>query len=103
MRTQKNQLKKLYKLAKEAEVGSMVECPSCGTMFKKTRKQSAFCTSRNGTICKDFYWNNVTETKRCNLSRISPANAAFIERNQLYRDNDFFDDDQGWDAHKGTF
>jgi hypothetical protein len=70
-------LKALYLKAKEAKVGETVFCPSCGKPFNKTNYQQAFCKNNTGTICKDYYWNNVTPTKRNNKTRISPANAAY--------------------------
>ena len=72
-------LKSLYQKAKEAKVGQTVYCPSCGKPFEKTNYQQAFCKNQLGTICKDFYWNNVTPSKRNNTTRISPANAAYME------------------------
>lgn len=92
----KGELKRRYNKAKEAKVGDIIKCPSCGSIFKKTNYQSAFCKELGGTVCKDYYWNNVIETKRNNTTRISPANAAFKE---TYFNEDF-DDDQSWDAHK---
>ncbi len=70
-------LKELYKISKAAKVGEECICPSCKTKFVKTNYQQAFCKSKGGTICKDFYWNNVTPTKKCNITRISPASAAW--------------------------
>lgn len=72
-----SKLKEKYTLAKSAKVGEKVCCPSCGTEFDKTNYQQAFCKSKPGTECKDYYWNNVTPTKRNNKTRISPANARF--------------------------
>ncbi len=85
-------LKSLYKTAKEAAVGTEVKCPSCKTMFTKQHHQQAFCTARIGTRCKDFYWNNVTPKKRNNTTRISPANAAYMERMAERRERDCDDD-----------
>lgn len=70
-------LKANYTKAKEAKVGENVCCPSCGTEFVKANYQQAFCKSKLGSVCKDFYWNNVTPTKRNNTTRISPASASF--------------------------
>lgn len=71
-------LKSLYEKAKSAKVGESVCCPSCRTDFEKTNYQQAFCKSKTGTACKDFYWNNVTPGKRNNTTRISPASAVFL-------------------------
>lgn len=101
MNTNLKNLKRLYRISKTARVGEMVICPSCSVSFEKTNYQQVFCKSLNGTVCKDHYWNNVTPTKRNNTTRISPANARFMEENGIGEEkfNDF-DDDQSWDAHK---
>ena len=91
-------IKARYKIAKEAKIGDEVTCPSCGTTFIKSTKAQAFCKTKTGTRCKDFYWNNVIPTKRNNTTRISPANARYYEEFIELRQN--FDDDMGWDAHK---
>lgn len=70
--------KKQYNLNKIAKVGETIICPSCGTSFIKTNYQQVFCKSKTGTICKDYYWNNVTPTKKNNTTRISPASKAFL-------------------------
>jgi hypothetical protein len=97
------EMRRHYKLNKEAKVGDKCRCPACLTYFVKESYQQVFCKTKPGTKCKDFYWNNTTETKRNNTTRISPANARYyaevIEPN-LDRN---FDDDPGWDAHKGSF
>jgi hypothetical protein len=96
-------MKALYNSAKAAKVGDKVKCPSCGTDFEKTNYQQAFCKSKPGTECKDYYWNNVTPGKRNNTTRISPASARFMAKRDSERDereNDDLDDDQSWDAHK---
>jgi len=96
-------LRILYSEAKAAEVGENCICPSCNTKFEKTNYQQAFCKSRIKTKCKDFYWNNVTPKKRNNVTRISPANAAYFNNVIEPRMNANFDDDMGWDAHKDSF
>ena len=86
-------IKEKYELAKAAKVGENCTCPSCGTLFKKTNYQQAFCKARGKTKCKDKYWNTVTPEKRNNTTRISPANAAYscmqyeIRSAQPKRDN----------------
>jgi len=101
-------LKTLYKKAKEAKVGETIFCPSCGKPFEKANYQQAFCKTKTGTICKDYYWNNVTPTKRNNTTRISPANEAFYEMHieplkRTIEESEDLDDDQSWDAHKDSF
>ena len=71
-------IKQLYETSKSAKVGSNCKCPSCGTEFVKTNYQQAFCKSKNGTVCKDKYWNTVIPEKRNNTTRISPASANFM-------------------------
>lgn len=95
-------LRSLYKKAKEAKTGSEIRCPSCLSMHTK----KAYNTTFDSKQCKDNYWNNVTPTKRNNTTRISPANDAYMQENNIgkYREEDTdFDDDQSWDAHKDSF
>jgi len=61
----------------DAKVGEEIVCPSCSTKHIKKSYQSVFCKTFKGTRCKDNYWNNVDQSKRCNTTRISPANAAY--------------------------
>jgi len=69
---------KQYKKNKEAKVGTLCMCPSCGAQFVKKCYQQAFCKSQTGTTCKDKFWNTVTPQKRCNTTRISPANERYF-------------------------
>lgn len=73
-------LKEFYKKSKSSKVGESCVCPSCKNVFIKENYQQAFCKSKEGTVCKDYYWNNVTPNKRNNTTRISPANKAWQER-----------------------
>lgn len=93
----------LYKLSKQAKVGTECICPSCRTKFIKTNYQQAFCKSKGGTICKDKYWNTVTPEKRCNTTRISPANSAFYHTRiaPFYNDNERDNDDDTPDYDDG--
>lgn len=96
-------MKAAYVIAKSAKVGDKVKCPSCHTDFEKTNYQQAFCKSKPGTECKDYYWNNVTPGKRNNTTRISPASARFMAKREEEREErEDFDDDQSWDAHKDS-
>lgn len=81
MNKNRQSLKDLYKLAKDAKVGETVRCPSCLVPFEKTNYQQAFCKFLDGTVCKDNYWNNVTPTKRNNKTRISPASLNWLAKN----------------------
>lgn len=98
-----SELRKFYLQAKSAKIGQRVQCPSCGEMFEKKYYHQSFCQTKSGTTCKDFYWNNVTPTKRNNTTRISPASARYMSKVQRNREyyNDL-DDDQSWDAHKDS-
>jgi hypothetical protein len=71
--------KEKYLLSKNAKVGDKCICPSCNSVFVKEHYQQAFCKTKGGTICKDKYWNTVTPTKYNNTTRISPANAFYME------------------------
>ena len=86
-------LRERYNLNKEAKVNESCICPSCQTEFIKTNYQQAFCKSKSGTKCKDKYWNNVTPEKRNNTTRISPANARWMERQKEYKEEQFNPDD----------
>jgi len=66
-------IKEQYNINKNSKVGESCICPSCNMKFIKKYYQQAFCQTRGGTICKDFYWNLITPTKRNNKTRISPA------------------------------
>lgn len=95
---------KTYLTNKSAHIGQELSCPACGSRFVKKHYQQAFCKTRPGTQCKDKYWNTVDPTKRNNTTRISPASKAWIDRQKERRDRSvFYDDDQGWDAHKDSF
>lgn len=86
-------LKSKYQNAKSAKVGDMCKCPSCGEKFVKDNHQQAFCKTRPGTKCKDYYWNNVTPDKRNNKTRISPASAAYMNEMRERRSRDFDPED----------
>lgn len=64
--------------ALNAPIGSNIICPSCKTAHVKKSYQSVFCKTHKGTKCKDNYWNNVDQSKRNNITRISPANNAYF-------------------------
>jgi ribosomal protein L37AE/L43A len=104
-----SKLKELYQKVKEAKVGETVCCPSCKTEFVKKSYQQIFCKSKTGTTCKDFYWNNVTPSKRNNTTRISPANARFyalhiepLKDSGKHWPMGVDEGPEGWDGHKDT-
>ena len=82
-----------YKINKDAKVGDECVCPSCNSKFIKTNYQQAFCKTKGGTVCKDKYWNTVTPEKRNNVTRISPANARWRERQREYHEENNFNPD----------
>lgn len=85
---------KQYKKNKTAKVGEICFCPSCGAEFVKGNYQQAFCKTKGGTVCKDRYWNTVTPQKRCNTTRISPANENYynnVNSQRQYNDDDGLD------------
>ena len=82
-------IKEKYRLSKLAKVGETCICPSCSMSFIKTNYQQAFCKTKGGTKCKDKYWNLIISEKRCNLTRISPANAAYKTRMAISRERKF--------------
>lgn len=79
-----------YAINKTAKVGEVLICPSCGKNFIKTCYQQTFCKTKKNTVCKDKYWNTVTPQKKCNTTRVSPANAEYYER---LRDRNFNPED----------
>lgn len=95
-------IKELYENAKSAKVGSTCKCPSCGTEFVKTNYQQAFCKSKNGTVCKDKYWNTVTPEKRKNTTRISPANASWMAMKEVQRSSRVRRTSEGYIVRNGV-
>ena len=88
-----------YLMNKDLAVGSEMICPSCGTKSIKKYSQQSFCKTKDGTKCKDKYWNTVTETKRNNTTRISPANKAFKDKHfpKIENEDDYdADSDLSW-------
>tara|TARA_R110000772_G_C13310268_1_gene440088 strand:+ start:22405 stop:22710 length:306 start_codon:yes stop_codon:yes gene_type:complete len=82
-----SKIKEKYKASKGANVGDSCICPSCNTTFVKTNYQQAFCKTRSKTKCKDKYWNTVTPGKRNNTTRISPANQAWMDKQEQRRED----------------
>lgn len=68
----------IYNKNKAAKVGSTCVCPSCNTSFLKQNYQQAFCKSKQGTKCKDYYWNMVVPERRNNKTRVSPARQFYL-------------------------
>jgi len=90
MGKKKNKLIAARKLCNKAKVGEEIVCPSCGTTHTKKSYQSVFCKTKGGTKCKDYYWNNVDESKRKNTTRISPANARYMsDREDNFNPDDY--------------
>lgn len=111
-----SKIKDKYEKAKSAKVGESCICPSCGTPFVKANYQQAFCKSKEGTKCKDKYWNTVTPEKKNNTTRISPASAAWLaskdtpiilghgtSQRKIDQEDRLkleLEDDGSWDAHQ---
>ena len=89
-------VKERYNINKSAKVGEELVCPSCCETFIKVSYQQAFCKTKPKTQCKDKYWNTVTPKKRCNTTRISPANHRYYE-NHIKREVNGSDYDDGMD------
>lgn len=89
-------MRQLYAVGKQADVGTVINCPGCGqTLVKKTKHHKY-----HNQVCKDAYWNQVDPRKRNNTTRISPASARFMASRPV-REPDY-DDDPSWDAHKDS-
>lgn len=84
-----SKLKAKYKSSKSAKVGDLCVCPSCNSDFIKEHYQQAFCKTKRGTKCKDKYWNTVTPTKRNNTTRISPASARWMAKQEEIREREW--------------
>lgn len=87
-------IKARYQLNKSSKVGESCICPTCETEFTKTNYQQTFCKSKSGTACKDKYWNTVTPEKRNNTTRISPANAKWMEKQKQYKEERWNPEDE---------
>jgi hypothetical protein len=86
-------IKTIYNLNKTKKVGDTCSCPSCGSIFVKEHYQQTFCKTKEGTVCKDKYWNTVIPTKRNNTTRISPQNRMYKERMISIKSYREFEDD----------
>ena len=53
-----------YDKAKAAKVGTMISCPSCGTIFKKRTYHQVFNSNKGRGNCKDRFWNIVPDDRR---------------------------------------
>jgi hypothetical protein len=84
-----NKMKVIYSETKAKKVGENCVCPSCDTEFIKTHYAQGFCKSKGGTYCKDYYWNNVTPSKRNNTTRISPASQRWLNKQSRERSERF--------------
>jgi hypothetical protein len=73
-------LKNAYNLSKSIKIGNVFICPSCGMSEIKKYYNQAFCKSKEKTTCKDYYWNNVDESKRNNIDRPSLKRITFVSK-----------------------
>lgn len=53
------QLQARHSAAKHAKTGTDVPCAMCGSPFKKTSYQQAFCSNSGAGNCKDSFWSQV--------------------------------------------
>ena len=53
-----------YNACREASVGDIISCPSCGKEMKKKSYQHVFCSNKGRDNCKDIYWNNIDPRRR---------------------------------------
>ena len=59
-----------YTHAADASAGEYVNCPQCGTVFRKVNKQHTFCQK----TCKDEWWNTKDPTRLEALKAIKRRN-----------------------------
>ena len=59
-----------YTHAADANAGEHVNCPQCGTVFRKVNKQHTFCQK----TCKDEWWNTKDPTRLEALKAIKRRN-----------------------------
>lgn len=54
-------IKQLYDVAKAAKVGTMIICPTCKELHKKTTYHKVFCSNgkKSRKDCKSKYWNTI--------------------------------------------
>ncbi len=54
-------IKQLYDVAKAAKVGTMITCPTCKQLHKKTTYHKVFCSNgkKSRKDCKSKYWNTI--------------------------------------------
>lgn len=54
-------IKQLYDVAKAAKVGTMIVCPTCKELHKKTTYHKVFCSNgkKSRKDCKSKYWNTI--------------------------------------------
>lgn len=97
-----------YARAKEASVGSEINCPYCGCKFKKDVYNKVFCSnakSKGNKNCKDNFWNKVDPDKKCRKTEyyyetILPNIAKELGFPDVETMKNHVEDfDGSWDAH----
>lgn len=63
-----------YTHAADANAGEYVNCPQCGTVFRKVNKQHTFCQK----TCKDEWWNTKDPTRLEALKAIKRRNGKAV-------------------------
>ena len=56
-----------YRVAKQAEIDTTIECSWCGKHIVKRTHHRAFCSCK----CKQSFWNNVDEKRRKRAQKFS--------------------------------
>ena len=59
----REEMKRLYGVARIASVGSKIRCPVCRNLHVKTSYQKVFDRNNGRANCKDRYWNTIDETR----------------------------------------
>ncbi len=60
---ERDRMRAAYQAARQAKVGSMIECPTCRREVRKRSYQQVFCSNKGRANCKDRYWNTVDDVR----------------------------------------
>lgn len=81
----------------EARKHGFATCKQCGVGMPSAHPNKKFCSNTGFGNCKDRYHNARPERAQAALSRLSTT------FDLDWSDQDDYDYEQGWDAHKDTF
>lgn len=59
----RDQMAAAYQAARQTKTGSRIECPACQRELIKRSYQHVFCRSKGKGNCKDFFWNQLDDTR----------------------------------------